>query len=140
MCLLYLARLFLGCFFAKSSAMLQSGILTCYFITLIGFDSDHTIGARHLQCGVGSVDDRHELQEERPLEDAVVPDVKASYLERQCLLTLVVPCSIGHLQVDASDRCGQLPWDDPVKRILHRGQVLQIEAHLNEGFLHNKIQ
>jgi hypothetical protein len=27
-----------------------------------------------------------------------------------------------------------------VKRIMHRGQVLQIEAHLNEGFPHDKIQ
>jgi hypothetical protein len=32
-----------------------------------------------------------------------------------------------------------VPWDDPVKRILYRGQVLQVEAHLNEGFTHDNI-
>jgi hypothetical protein len=73
-------------------------------------------------------------------KDAVVPDIEAAYLERQHLLVLVVPCSTGHLQVDASDRSGRLPWDDPVKRILYQGQVLQIVAHLNEGFPHDKIQ
>jgi hypothetical protein len=41
-----------------------------------------------------------------PPEDAVVPDVEASYLERQHFLALVVPRSTGHLQVDVSDRCG----------------------------------
>jgi hypothetical protein len=33
---------------------------------LISLDGDDTIGTRHLHCGVGTVDDRHKLQEERP--------------------------------------------------------------------------
>jgi hypothetical protein len=86
------------------------------------------------------VDECHKLQEERPPEDAVVPDVEALHLERQHLLALVVPYSTGHLQVDASDRCGRLPWDDPVKHIMYCGQVFLIEAHLDEGFPHDKIQ
>jgi hypothetical protein len=82
----YLGRLFLGRLFTKSLSMHQCGVLTCYGITLIVLDSDHTVGVRHLQCGVGTVDDRHELQE------------------------------------------------DPVECILYRGQVLQMEAYLDEGF------
>jgi hypothetical protein len=107
---------------------------------LIGFDSDHALRAKHLQHGIDSVDDRHELQEEWPPEDAVIPDVGAGYLEYQHLLAFIVPRSTGHLQVDTSDRCVQLPCNDPMKRILYRGQVLQIEAHFDEGFPHDKIQ
>jgi hypothetical protein len=70
----------------------------------------------------------------------LVPDVEASYLECQHLLELVVPWSTWNLLVDVSDRRRQLPWDDLVKRILYRGQFLQIEAHLDEGFSHDKIQ
>jgi hypothetical protein len=73
---------------------------------LIGLDSDHALRAGHLQRGVGSVDDRPELQEEKPPEDPVIPDVEADDLECQHFLTLVVPRSIGHFQVNASDRYG----------------------------------
>jgi hypothetical protein len=88
--------------------MHQCGVLTCQGITLVNLDGDHTLGARHLQCDIGSVDGRHTLQEERPLEDAVVLDVKAGHLKCQYLIALVVPCSTGHLQVDAFDGCGRL--------------------------------
>jgi hypothetical protein len=71
---------------------------------VIGLDSDHILMVGHLQRGVGSVDDRHELQEERPPEHAVVPDVKAGYLEHQHFLVLVVPqswqCGCKALQKD----------------------------------------
>jgi hypothetical protein len=80
------------------------------------------------------------FRKKRPPEDAVLPDVKVSYLEHQHLLTFVVPCFTGHLQVNVFNRCGRLPWDDPVKRIMYQGQVLQIETHLDEGFPHDKIQ
>jgi hypothetical protein len=73
---------------------------------LVSLDGDHALGARHLQCSIVSVDDCHKLQEERPHEDAVVPVVKAGHLERQYLLSLVVPCSTRHLQVDVSDGSG----------------------------------
>jgi hypothetical protein len=62
-------------------------------ITLVVHNGDHALGARYLQCGIGSVDDLHILQEERHLRDAVVPDVEASHLKYQHLLALVVPCS-----------------------------------------------
>jgi hypothetical protein len=74
-----------------------------------------------------------------PLEDSVLPNVKASF-KCQYLLALVVSCSIGHLQVDVPNGSGRLPWDDPVKRIMYGGQVFQIDAHLDEGFSHDKIQ
>jgi hypothetical protein len=45
----------------------------------------------HLQCGIGSVDEHHELQEERPPKNAVVPDVETGYLKHQHLLALVAP-------------------------------------------------
>jgi hypothetical protein len=56
----------------------------------------------HLHRGIGSVDDHHEFQGERPPEDAVVPDVEATHLKRKHVLTLVVSHSTGHLQVDVS--------------------------------------
>jgi hypothetical protein len=45
---------------------------------LIGLDSDHALGARHLHCGIGSV-------------DIVVPDVEAGHLEWQHHPALVAP-------------------------------------------------
>jgi hypothetical protein len=75
-------------------------------MALISLDHDHALGARHPNRGIGSVDDHHELQEEQPPEDAVVPDVEAGHLKRNQLLTLIVSCSIGYLQVDAPNRCG----------------------------------
>jgi hypothetical protein len=106
---------------------------------LVGLDGDHALGASYLQCDIGSVDDRHKLQEERSLEDTVVPNVKAGHLERQYLLALVVPYFIRHLQVDMSDGSERLSWDDPMKRVMYGDQVFQIEAHLDEGFLDDKI-
>jgi hypothetical protein len=120
--------------------MCQCHILIYQGITLVGLDGDHALGATHLQCGIGNVDDRYKLQEERSSEDAVIPDVEAGHLERQYLLALVVPCSTKHLQVDASDGSGRLLWDNPMKLIMYGGQVFQIEAHLDEGFPHDKIQ
>jgi hypothetical protein len=84
----------------------QCCVLTCQSIALISLDRDHALGARHPNRGIGSVDDHHELQEEQPPEDAVVPDVEAGHLKRNQLLTLIVSCSIGYLQVDAPNRCG----------------------------------
>jgi hypothetical protein len=55
--------------------------------------SDHALGTWHFQCGVDSVDNRHKLQEERPPDDVVLPDVKTGYLECQHFLALIVPCS-----------------------------------------------
>jgi hypothetical protein len=60
---------------------------------LIALDGDYTLWAMHLYGGIGGVDDHHKLQEERPPEDAVVPNVKAGHFERKHLLTLVVPRS-----------------------------------------------
>jgi hypothetical protein len=119
--------------------MHQCGVLTCQGITLVTLDGDHALGVRHLQCGIGSMDDHQKLQEKRPPEDVVVPDDEAGHLERQHLLTLVDSCLTGHFQVDASDRCRLLLYDDPLKHIMYRDQVFQIEAHLNEGFPHDKI-
>jgi hypothetical protein len=75
----------------------QCHVLTCEGITLVGLDGDHTLGVRHLQCAIGSVDDRHKLLEERPPKDVVVPDVEADHLKHRYLLALVVPCSTRHL-------------------------------------------
>jgi hypothetical protein len=102
----YLGRLIMSYFFTESPGKRQYGILTYQGIMLVGLDSDQALGARHLQCGVGSVDDRHKLQEEMPLEYIVVPDVKVGHIKRQHLLALVVPYSTEHLQVNASDGCG----------------------------------
>jgi hypothetical protein len=81
-------------------------VLTCQSIMWIGLDRDHALWARHLHHGIGSVDDLHKFQEEMPLEDAVVADVKASHLKREHLLMLVVSYSTGYLTVDVSDRSG----------------------------------
>jgi hypothetical protein len=54
-------------------------------------------GLGHLYGGIGGMDDCHNLQEERRLEDAVVIDVKAGYFERKHLPTLVVPHSTRYL-------------------------------------------
>jgi hypothetical protein len=77
----------------------------------------------HLDCYVGSMDDRHELQEERPPKDTIVPDVKTSNLERQHLPTLVLPYPTRYLQVDAPYGSGRLPCDDPMERVMYRGQI-----------------
>jgi hypothetical protein len=98
--------LILNCLFTESVGLRQYRVLTCQGITLVGLDGDHALGVRHLQCSIDSVDDCYKLLEERPPGDAVVPDVKTDQLERQHLLTLVVPCSTEHLHVDASDGSG----------------------------------
>jgi hypothetical protein len=76
---------------------------------------------QHLDGGVGSVDDRHKLQEEMPPQDTVVSDVEAGHFECQHLPALIFSCPTGHLQVDASDGGGQLPWDDPMDNVMHGG-------------------
>jgi hypothetical protein len=85
------------------------------------------------------MDDRHEFQEEWPLEDVVITDVKVCNFKHQHLLALIVSCSIGHLEVDAHNRSGQLSWDDPMECLMYRCQVRQIEPHLDEGLPHYKI-
>jgi hypothetical protein len=92
-----LGCLLLGYILPESSCMCQCCILTCESIALVGLDGDHAHGGKHLHCGIGSVDDHHKFQEERSLEDAFVPDVKAGHLKHQHLLTLVVSCSTRHL-------------------------------------------
>jgi hypothetical protein len=82
-------------FFTKSFSMCQCCVFTCQSIALNGLDCDHTLGARHLHRGVGSVDNHHEFQEQS--EDAVVPNVEAGHLKHQHPLGLVVPCFTGHL-------------------------------------------
>jgi hypothetical protein len=74
---------------------------------LVDLDGDHTLEVRHLHRGISSVDDHHESQEEMPLDDVVVPDVEAGYLERQHI-TLIIPYFIRHLQVDTSNGSGPL--------------------------------
>jgi hypothetical protein len=48
---------------------------------LIGLEGDDALGSRHLDGGIGSVDDHHELKEERPPQDTVVPDVETGHLK-----------------------------------------------------------
>jgi hypothetical protein len=55
------------------------------------------------------MDDRYKLKEERPPQDTVLSDVKASHFKCQHPPVLVFSCPAGHLQVDASDQGGQLP-------------------------------
>jgi hypothetical protein len=52
--------------------------------------------------------DRHELQEERPPNDTVVPDVETGNLECQYLPALVLPCPTRYLQIDAPYGSGRL--------------------------------
>jgi hypothetical protein len=56
-----------------------------------------TPGARHIDCCVGSMDDCHELQEERTPNDTVVADVKTGNFERQYLPVLVLHCPTRYL-------------------------------------------
>jgi hypothetical protein len=76
----YLGRLILSNILTESPNLRQCGILLCQGIALIGLDSDHALGARHLHCGIGSV-------------DIVVPDVEAGHLEWQHHPALVAPLS-----------------------------------------------
>jgi hypothetical protein len=86
---------------------------------LIRFECDYTLRARHLDSYIGSVDDRHKLQEERPPKDTVIPDVETGHFECQHLPALVLPCFIRYLQVAAFDGNGRLPWNYTVDRIMH---------------------
>jgi hypothetical protein len=92
----------------ESSTMRQCCILACQSIALVDLDGDHTLGVRHLHCGIDNMDDRHKFQDERPPEDVVVPDIEASHLKHQHLLALIVSCSIGYLQIDAPNRSRRL--------------------------------
>jgi hypothetical protein len=66
-------------------------------------------GNDNLDGGIGSVDDHHELKEERPPQDIVVPDIETSHLKCQHLSALVFPRPTGHIQIDVSDSSGRLP-------------------------------
>jgi hypothetical protein len=61
------------------------------------------------------MDDRHKLKEERPPQDTVVSDVKASHFKCQHLPALIFSCLKGHLQVDASDGVDNYPEMIPWK-------------------------
>jgi hypothetical protein len=117
----------------------QCCVLTCQSIPLVNLDCDQTLGARHLHCGIDSVDDSHEFQEERPPQDAVVTDVDVGRLKCQHLSTFVVSCPTSYLKINSPNGGGRLSQDNTMERVLHRGQIFQIEAHLNEGFPHDEI-
>jgi hypothetical protein len=76
---------------------------------MIGLKDYNAFWSRYLDGGVGSMDDRYKLKEERPPQDTVLSDVKASHFKCQHPPVLVFSCPAGHLQVDASDQGGQLP-------------------------------
>jgi hypothetical protein len=61
--------------------MHQYCVLTCQSVSLNYLDGDYALWARHLHSSIGSVDDRHKLQEERPPKDAVVANVKVCSFE-----------------------------------------------------------
>jgi hypothetical protein len=52
------------------------------------------------------MDDCHEFQEEMPLEDAVVPNVKACDFKHQHLPALIVSQPTRYLQIDAPNGGG----------------------------------
>jgi hypothetical protein len=56
-------------------------LIFCQSIQLIGLDHDDTLRSSHLHGSIGSVDDRHELEEEGPPHDAFVANVEASNFE-----------------------------------------------------------
>jgi hypothetical protein len=60
-------------------------------ITLIELEGDDALRSRHLDHGIGSVDDCHKFQEERSPKDTVVLDVEAAHLKCQYLPRLVFP-------------------------------------------------
>jgi hypothetical protein len=44
-----------------------------------------------------------------------------------------------HLKINSPDGSGWLSQDDSMECVMHKGQIFQIEAHLNKGFPHDKI-
>jgi hypothetical protein len=70
-------RLILGCLVIKASSMRQSIVLVYQSVSLIGLDGDDTHQSMHLHSGIGSKDDRHELQMLAFPEDVVIAVVEA---------------------------------------------------------------
>jgi hypothetical protein len=58
---------------------------------LIRLEGDNTFWSWHLDGGIGSVDGHHELEDERPPQDTIVPDIETGHLKCQHLPTLVFP-------------------------------------------------
>jgi hypothetical protein len=85
------------------------------------------------------VDDCHEVQEEMPPKDAVITDVEVGHLKHQHLSTFVIACPTAYLKINSPDGGGRLSQDNAMELIMHRGQIFQIEPHLDEGFPHDKI-
>jgi hypothetical protein len=57
---------------------------------VIDLNGDDTLQSKHLHGNVGSVNDRHELEEERPPQDEVAVNVEAHNFKCQRLLTHVI--------------------------------------------------
>jgi hypothetical protein len=59
--------------------------------TLIRLESDNTLWSWHLDGGICSMEDRHELDEERHPHDTVVLYIETGHLKGQHLLELISP-------------------------------------------------
>jgi hypothetical protein len=88
--------------------MCECCVLTCQSVLLVSLDCDHALGTRHLHCGIGSVDDCHEIQEERPPQDAIVSDVEAGHLKRQHLSAFVLSYPTTYLEINSPNGGGRL--------------------------------
>jgi hypothetical protein len=86
------------------------------------------------------MNNRHKLKEEGPPQDTVVSDVKIGHFKCQHLSPLVFSCPTRHLHADASDGGGRLSWYDPIKSVMHGGQIGQIEVHLDKGLPHHQVK
>jgi hypothetical protein len=62
----YVFATFVACSCTEVPYVCPCRVLTCQSISLASLDCDHALGAQHLHNGIGSVDDSHEFQEERP--------------------------------------------------------------------------
>jgi hypothetical protein len=60
---------------------LARSVLVCQSVSLIDLDGDDSLRTGHIHGSVDSVDDRHELQEKRTPEDAVLAGVEACDFE-----------------------------------------------------------
>jgi hypothetical protein len=99
--------------------MCQCFILTCQSVSLVSLDGDHTLGVGYLHSGIGSVDDRHKLQEEMPPKDEVVTYIEAGNFERQHLFVFVVSYPTGYIEIDAPNGSGRLSRDYFMERVMH---------------------
>jgi hypothetical protein len=85
------------------------------------------------------MDDCHEFQEERPPQNAILSDVEAGHFEHQHLSTFVISYPTAYLEINSPNGGGRMSQDNAMECVMRRGQIFQIEAHLNEGFPHDKI-